>query len=706
MLIHKLDSEKASEAYQILCQGVHPWEQVTEAPFASSWCVVRPGKIARAHKHQEHEAFFIFQGRGLMRVNGERAEVVAGDVVFMQAWSLHELTNLESDQDLIFLDLCWEKLPEAVRGNTELLAGTGEERPARVLVTATPPTPNGDLHVGHLSGPYLGADIYARYLRMRGVEVDYVTGMDDHQSYVVTKAAALGATPREVAERFSETMAGTLERASIALDHVARPQASRHHVRLVQEVFRTLWEGGALVARESPTLYCEDCARYLFEAHVSGRCPHCGAGSGGNACEACGRPNDSADLGDPRCHHCGKRPAVRPLRRIYFPLAPWRDELERFWNEVRMGPHLRSLCETMLAAGLPEIAVSQQTDWGIPVPVAGFERQCIYVWFEMAPGYLAAARELREARQTVPPTAQGPAPAGGRGVWGGDGARPVQFFGFDNGYFHAVLFPAIFRAYDPQIPLPAAFVTNELYRYEGTKFSTSRDHALWGRELLSWLPADAARFYLAWDGPETEARNFALAALEETLRRELIGEWEPWFDDLSTRLEAQFAGRVPGTGAWTEEHQRFYQELLGLVSRGASAYEAETFSPQRAVRGLCELVRTARSFGKAQEHWQGVAGRYEEQRTAMALEILAVRALGQLAAPLMPDFAAALWRDLGEECSLADHRWEEVPEFVSSGRELGRFDGVLSSLGTVVRALQARVEKERVGRSPEISSAA
>ena len=310
MHIQKLEPGKFSEAYQVLCQATHPWTGVATAPFVTHWCVVGPGKVARAHKHQEHEVFFIARGRGLMRVDDERREVEAGDVVFIEPFSVHELTNLEDDRDLLFLDLCWGQLPQAARDNVAALAAAERPRPQRVLTTATPPTPNGDLHAGHLSGPYLGADILTRYLRMRGVEAGYLTGMDDHQSYVVTKARMLSSTPREVADRFNETMIGTLERAGIAADHVARPRLSPYHVDLVRKLFRELWDRGALVARDAPTLYCETCEQYLFEAYVAGRCPHCGASSGGNACEACGRPNDCVDLIEPRCHDSPVRRSV------------------------------------------------------------------------------------------------------------------------------------------------------------------------------------------------------------------------------------------------------------------------------------------------------------------------------------------------------------------------------------------------------------
>ncbi len=659
MHVRKLDREKFAHGYGIVSQTIYPWQGVAEPPIYSSWCVVEPGKVARSHKHQEHESFIIVSGRGLMTVDGETQVLEAGDVVFMSPFITHELKNLD-DEDLVFVGMVWEEMDEAVRLNREAVAGNGKPAAARrVLITATPPTPNGDFHVGHLSGPYLGADIHKRYLGMRGIEAAYLCGADDHQSYVATRARHDGSTPREVADRFGNAMPETLERARIRLDHFARPGTSPHHVRMTQDVFRRLWERGAIVAKDASTLFCEGCEKLLFEAHVRGRCPHCDRASGGNVCEDCGRPNDCADLGDPRCVECGASPAVRTTRRLYFPLEPYREQLEKLWSRAHLSPHLQALCQEMLADGLPEIAVSHPADWGIPVPVEGFEDQRIYVWLEMAPGFLAATRELGERLGDE---------AGWSGVWArGDAHKVVQFFGFDNGYFYALLFPAVFLAYDPDIRLPDAFVTNEFYRYEGSKFSTSRDHALWGRELLDRVSADAARFYLAYDGPETEQTDFTLPQLEETVRRELEQGWEPWLRELGAKLAGSFDGTVPGTGAWTTEQQRFFQALCDLTRQVATAYEAETFSPQAAVRGLCELVRRARRYGKAEQHWSRIPARFEEWRTAVALEVTAAKTLALLAAPVMPDFAARLWRDLGREGCLENGSWEEVPQLDCGG---------------------------------------
>lgn len=658
MLIESLDPEKLVSAYGILCQGLELGGGKLAPPVAVTWCVVEPGGTARAHKHQEHEAFLIARGTGIMTVDGESRDVKPGDAVMMPPFSSHELRNT-GEEELLFLDLCWEDLSQAVEVNEEAVASATGDRPKRVLITATPPTPNGDLHVGHLSGPYLCADVFRRYLAQRGVDARYLTGVDDHQTYVVKKAKAQGKTPKEVAAAYGDSMQETWKGMEIGLEHVARPYESPYHVELVQEVFNDLYRKGAIVARDADTLYCETCDAYLFEARVHGTCPYCGKGCDGNACEDCGRPNDCVDLVDPSCAVCGNAPVTKTLRRLYFPLAPYEEQLRHYWENADMNPHLRTLCQAMLADGLPEIAVSQKGDWGIPVTLDGFEDQQIYCWFEMGPGYLAATRELWENA--------------GRGegwepVWTDPQTEVVQFFGYDNGYYHAVLFPATFLAMDAGIRLPAAFVTNEFYFYEGSKFSTSRNHAMWGKELLSQVPADVARFYLAYDCPERENNNFRMEALKETVRRELVERWNPWLADLEAKLKDEFNGAVPGTGGWTEDHQRFYKTLLDLIGQAATAYEASTFSAQRAARALMELVRSARHFAKGEDHKKGIEHLYEQRRTAVALEVLAAKVLAQIADPVMPGFAAGLRNALGLP---SPPKWEEVPEFVHSGHKIG-----------------------------------
>ncbi len=651
MHIQRLDPEKLFEAYGIQVQMLYPWKDVVEPPFGAAWAVVPPGGSTKHHAHQEGETFFFVRGQGVMRIGDEAVEVGPGSVCFQTPFDHHTLTNTSDTEELVFLTVWWEDL----RLWADKKQGPVAARPKRTMVSAAPPTPNGDLHVGHLSGPYTAGDVHARYLRLRGVDARYIFGSDDNQSYTKTNAARLGLGPQEGADRMAADIKATLDAAGIELAEFVRPNSSPHHVRMTKEFFRRLYDAGHLEARETLSPWCETCERYLYEAYIRGRCPHCGSPSGGNLCEDCGRPNDCVDLLDAVCTQCGNPPGRRAFTRFFFPISRWEKELREFHRQVAMNPSLRSLCEQVLDAGAPDMAVTHVSDWGIPVPVDGFEDQRIFVWLEMAPRYFSYAQHLA-------------GPDGSwKDYWKSDDAEFVHCFGFDNGFYYAVFLPAMWIAYDRSLKLPKAFIMNEFYRLDGLKFSTSRRHAIWGRELLADVPPDVMRFYLAWTCPETEGTNFTLDDFEETCDREL-GAWQAWLAEVGERVRKNHDGKTPSTGDWTAEQRRFFNRLEELSREAATAYEAATFSPQRVARVLCELVREAHRFGKAEETWSRVPSRGEERRTSAALDLLAAKTLAVLAAPLCPDFAARLWRDLG---FTDPPRWEERPAWVPSGQKIG-----------------------------------
>ena len=485
----------------------------------------------------------------------------------------------------------------------------------KAFITATPPTPNGGLHVGHMAGPYIAADVLRRHLLAAGVQAVMTTGMDDHQTYVPRAALMEGCDPGELADRYGDSIDDTWRAAGVDFDVSVRVRRDDEHVALTQRFFRALYDGDHLVARTIDVPWCEPCGQWLVEAWVKGGCPHCGASSGGNACEACGRPNHCGDLLDPRCVVCDAPAVMREAQRLFFPLARLERELVEFWATVRMPPHLRALCEAMLADGLPEIAVTQLSDWGIPVPVEGFEDQTIYVWFEMAPGYL---HEARRAGSDVR-----------------DPGAYVQFFGFDNGYFHAVLFPALFRAYDAQIKLPDRFVVNEFYRLEGKKFSTSRRHAVWAADLLREENADVVRWHVLGDRPEGRQTNFTLAGLAATRAR-----LEALWDEQLARVVAACDGRVPAERPAGPEWEALRGRLERTAAELREAYGADEFDPRRAVRLLEAALDAVADFGYVHEHAATVASLHELHRAALTAQITALRALAAWSAPIAPGIAA------------------------------------------------------------------
>jgi methionyl-tRNA synthetase len=656
MFLRKTSLEKFSEEYGVASLRLYPWRDVVTPPFGSMLTRVAPGKESSRHNHHEGETFFIVAGSGIAKIGDETLPVAAGDLLYAPPFTSHTIHNTDAERELVSLAVWWEDMELARGAPAQQVSGA-----QRLLVTATPPTVNGNLHLGHLSGPYLAADIFARAQRMMGREVVYTSGADDHQSYVVRKALQEKATPRATTARYTAEIGRSLELADIRMDLFALPSTSKHHGKLVQALFRRLWDAGHIVARDAPSLHCEKCDRYLFEAHVGGRCPHCGAGSDGCACEACGLPNDCVDLREPRCKHCDGAPVVRTVKRLYFRLSRFESALREYWRTVRMPPHLAAVCEKMAALGLPDVAVSHRTDWGIRVPIEGFEDQCIYVWFEMAPGYLASTQEVLEAKGSGRDWSD---------LWKTDGAAVVQFFGIDNGWFHGVLFPAVWHAFDAGIRPPVAFVVNEFYRLEGQKFSTSRKHAIWASDFLEKESADAARFYLTFDRPETTQTSFSLDEYRRVVNSELVERWQGWLRELGQRAVEEFEGRAPVTGGYAPEHRAFLARVHDLIARVGAAYSLESFSSVRAVRLLIELVGSAREFAQDQGYLRGIAARRDERRTAIALELMAAAALAMLAAPVMPGFAARLRQALGFGDGEAAQPWVGEPRLLPGGQDV------------------------------------
>jgi len=529
----------------------------------------------------------------------------------------------------------------------------------KVLVLAPPPTPNGDLHVGHLSGPYLRADIYSRYSRMLGNETYYLCGIDEHQSYVALKGRQVGLGPQETADRFAAEIEQTLSAAHIQMDLIARPSRLPQHRPMVEKVFYQLQRESRIVEREAPCLFCDACRMYLYEAYVRGLCPHCDQPSGGNSCEACGRPNDCRDLRDPVCNICGTRAGVRNVARFCLPLSAYEKQLQEYFDTATMSSNIRALGEQMIKDGLPEIAITHPASWGLSAP--GVSGQRIYVWFEMAMGLLASTQALSEAIDE---------PGGWERFWKSTDVEIVKFLGFDNTFFYSLFFSAIFQAWDPEIRLPQALLANEFYRLEGQKFSTSRNHAIWGRELLRDQNADLVRFYLAYNGPETEQTSFTLAEYEQTVGRELLDGVQGWLRQLGSAVSDEYSGIAPSPGVWTGTMHRFYGRLNDIVGKAAAGYSTKEFSTQRVARLLLELAREARFFSHSESHWKRVPNRRLTRNTAISLELLAAKTLALLAAPIMPGFAARLWHDLGQTKPLQVQSWPHDLEWIRPGTVL------------------------------------
>ncbi|MFJ8860323.1 class I tRNA ligase family protein [Streptomyces sp. NPDC102451] len=479
--------------------------------------------------------------------------------------------------------------------------------PRRFLVTATPPTTNGDLHVGHLSGPYLGADVFSRAQRMLGHTALYASGGDDHQTYVVTTAQRLGLDPAELAARCNDEITGTLELADIAIDAFTRPDdAYRDGIR---EFFAGLYRAGRLVPRTWTFPYCAETGRYLLEAFATGYCPECLVGTCGAICENCGHPNDAGSLLFAGSTGAGKDSATEPrqVEILVLPLEEYREQFTDFYSRRRatMRPHVLRFVDEMLSRPLPDFPVSYPAEWGIPVGIDGFEGQVINVWAEMLPGlrHMAEAARANSSPET---------PAG---VWDREsGFELVQFLGYDNTFYFSFAHLGLALAHGGLIE-PTAIVTNEFYHLDGSKFSTSRRHLIWARDLVGKYGPDNVRFHLALGNPEHQPADFTEAGFLETVRARLH---EPLLE-VATAL-APHTGRPvtvrPGTEALLDRYR----------DRMRRAYTLETFSMRQAAETTANLLAL-------------LAARAAEDP---GLAVSGLRVLASEAAPLVPGLASVI----------------------------------------------------------------
>jgi len=463
---------------------------------------------------------------------------------------------------------------------------TGRQRPA--IVIAATPTPNGDLHVGHLAGPYLAGDVYARYLRATGRSVVYTTCTDDSQSYVVATAAKWATSPQALCEKSTAAIQQSLD--AIGISMTLPPIDERYRQSVLSFVTR-LYEAGRLQARTVRLPYAERSGCYLFDGLVSGSCPVCLAGSCGGTCESCGHPNSFDELLDARSTLDPTDPvSYREHTLLVLPMEDYRDRLTEYFaaRQDRWRPHSMQLIGELLAKPLPDIPVTMPGDWGIPAPFAETPGQILYPWIEAMPASMystwwAAGQQDGQAAFDEQWRAE-------------HDAEVVYFHGFDNTYHWGLMDLVLLMAHGERYVLPESNVCNEFYNLDGAKFSTSRNHLIRGGELLAETPRDLARFYLALTAPEYQRTNFTRQELREVTEQRLV---EPW-NALAEAISLLMAGRA-GTTLATSAAGRARAALV--QARLDRCYQLKGYSVARAAETIADQLarlRTAAEDGLAE----------------------------------------------------------------------------------------------------------
>ncbi|ASW55613.1 class I tRNA ligase family protein [Plantactinospora sp. KBS50] len=647
MILDTYDAARLATAFGI------DMSDIAGIGVGAGWGRVAPGVSSDPHQHDETETFVIVRGTGDLIVDGRRYPARPGVVVQFEPFETHVIENT-GDEDLLFVTLYWRDPERAGRQAAQVERGRLRDRP--VFVFSTPPTPNGDLHLGHLSGPYLGADVFVRFQRLNGNRAWHLTGSDDYQSYVVECARREGRSPAETAAHYSAEIARTLELLDVPLDQYTVTNADPDYREQLQAFFTRLVSSGGVAPVAAPALHDGETGRYLYEVDVTGGCPHCGSGAGGNICEECGEPNLCHDLTNPVARHSSTPPVPGSTTRYQLPLHEYADSLAEHHHLGRVPARLRDLAERLFSRDRVDVPITHPADWGVPPVEDGAPGQVIWVWPEMSYGFLHGIAALGERLGTG---------------WHAHEPQPdwkiVHFFGYDNSFYHSILYPVLYQLAYPDWTPDIDYHVNEFLLLDGAKFSTSRRHAIWGKEILGPDTVDAVRYYLSRIRSEGRRTNFELAAYRQQVRQTLIGGWQHWLNDLGRRVRTTYDGTVPDAGNWTPEHTAFLARLNTRLAALAGALGPDGFSLNAAAAELDAIVTDVHTFASQEARVSQSAGWRAEARTAIALELAAAKLLAVGATAVMPRFAAKLAAALGMEPVQA---WPQTVTLVAPGTRI------------------------------------
>lgn len=526
----------------------------------------------------------------------------------------------------------------------------------RNLITTALPYANGPVHIGHLAGVYVPADIYVRYLRAKGEEVVFIGGSDEHGVPITIKAQKEGVTPQDIVDRYHSLIKKSFEEFGISFDIYSRTSSETHH-KLSSAFFKKLYEDGKFIEKTSMQYYDEKAGQFLADRYITGKCPHCGNERAyGDQCEACGTSLNATDLIDPVSAITGNTPQLKETKHWYLPL----DQYENWLKEWILEEHkewksnVYGQCKSWLDNGLQPRAVTRDLDWGVPVPIDGAEGKVLYVWFDAPIGYISATKDLTPDWEKY---------------WKDKDTRMIHFIGKDNIVFHCIIFPAMLKAEGSYI-LPDNVPANEFLNLEGDKISTSRNWAVWLHEYLEDFKGkqDVLRYVLTANAPETKDNDFTWKDFQTRNNSELVAIYGNFVNRAIVLTHKYFSGVIPGRGVLNDYDQEVLAEIPAIIERVEK--NLESFHFREALKECMNLARLGNKYLADTEPWKLIKTDEERVKTILNICLQITADLSALSEPFMPFSAAKLrgflnmeplaWDKMGADVLPAGHRINEA----------------------------------------------
>lgn len=527
----------------------------------------------------------------------------------------------------------------------------------RTLVTAALPYANGGVHIGHLAGVYVPADIYVRYLRLRGRDVLFICGSDEHGVPITIRAKKEGVTPQDVCDRYHKLIKESFEKFGISFSIYSRT-TSDVHAKTATEFFEKLYEKGEFIEQESEQYFDEEAKTFLADRYIKGECPHCGNPDAyGDQCEKCGKDLSPTELINPHSTISGSKPVLRTTKHWYLPLDKAQPWLEKWiladhsdWRSNVVGQ-----CKSWFDMGLKPRAVTRDLDWGIPVPVEGAEGKVMYVWFDAPIGYISNTRELL--------------PNDWEKWWKSQDTRLVHFIGKDNIVFHCIVFPAMLKAEGSYI-LPDNVPANEFLNLEDDKISTSRNWAVWLHEYVEEFPGkqDVLRYVLTANAPETKDNNFTWKDFQARNNNELVAVYGNFVNRALVLTQKYFGGKVPPCGKLTEQDKEIIAEFRDVKTKVEELLEKFRF--RDAQKEAMNLARIGNKYLADSEPWKVFKTDPKRVETILNLSLQLVANLAIAFEPFLP-FSSEKLRSM---INKPDLKWDNLgqTDLLAAGHELNK----------------------------------
>jgi methionyl-tRNA synthetase len=559
--------------------------------------------------------------------------------------------------------------------------------PKRYTVTAALIYANGPIHIGHLAGCYLPADIYVRYLRAKGTEVFFVSGTDEHGVPITLRAQKEGITPQQVVDKYYKLIRDSFADFGISFDVYSRTSKRVHH-ETSQEFFKKLYDKGVFVEEETEQYYDEKAGQFLADRYIVGTCPNCGNPNAyGDQCERCGSTLSPMELINPHSMLSGEKPVLRKTKNWYLPLDKMQPEIEEYINShPEWKTNVAGQCQSWLKQGLQPRAMTRDLDWGIKVPLPDTDGKVLYVWFEAPIGYISASKDYFTAKKmgaapelytaTLPETVI-PADCTWETYWRMPGTKLVHFIGKDNIVFHCVIFPAMLMAEGSYI-LPDNVPANEFMNLEGDKISTSRNWAVWLHEYLQDFPGqqDVLRYVLTANAPETKDSEFTWKDFQTRNNSELADNLGNFINRVVTLTHKYYHGAVPPRGQLYD----IDRELIDTLAQAPAAIgEAiENYRFREALSLVMDVSRAGNKYLADTEPWKKAKDDPERVKTVLNLAAQVVANLAVLAEPFMPFTAQKIVRMLG----LPYIRWRQAGgvDLIETGQVFGPAEILFSKI--------------------------